>query len=333
MTDLFAPPSKFPVLRQRASFGRPCTNLTSWRPPEKAARDWLLGTPPDPHLDGSRTQPEALPELAFQVAHVGRVNRAAGEEREGGRIGGALHRIEDTGPLGRVGRLELGDSQVQLAGGDAVAIGGDGALNRGKNTVHTHPGLGRDAQEGSIGEEGQALLGVPTVLELLLRGEVVPFVENHQHRATGGVDALGEALILVGHALVPVDDQQSDVGGVDRLQGPDHGVVLGSARLLGPPAHAGRVQEPERADLRLDHRIHGVGGGAGHVVHDRAVVAHQPVEEGRLAHVGAADDRHGEDVLLRFRFLGGSGLLLRRKGGKLFHHRIQQVAGHGTVHG
>ena len=44
----------------------------------------------------------------------------------------------------------------------------------------------------------------------------------------GGVDALGQALVLVGHALGRVDDEQRDVGVVDRLQRPDERVVLGA---------------------------------------------------------------------------------------------------------
>ena len=54
----------------------------------------------------------------------------------------------------------------------------------------------------------------------LLGVEQLPLVEQHDDRAAGGVDPLGQALVLVGDALGGVDHEQRDVGLVDRPAGP-----------------------------------------------------------------------------------------------------------------
>ena len=82
--------------------------------------------------------------------------------------------------------------------------------------------------------------------------------------------------------------QQGHVGAVEGLQGPHHRVVLGALVGAGLAPHPGGVDEADRAVGRLDHGVDGVAGGAGQVVDDRALLADQPVEQRRLAHVGPA---------------------------------------------
>ena len=126
----------------------------------------------------------------------------------------------------------------------------------------------------------------------VLGGDELPLVEHHHGRAPGGTDPLGQALVLVGDPGGGVDDQQGDVGPVEGVEGPQHREVLGAP--LGPrlPAHAGGVDEADRSLRCLDHGVHRVPGGAGRIVGDRSLVTDQPVEQGRLAHVGPADQRH-----------------------------------------
>ena len=97
------------------------------------------------------------------------------------------------------------------------------------------------------------------------------------------VDALGEALVLVGDALGRVDHQQGDVGAVDRLERPDERVVLGALVDLRLAAHPGRVDEADRAVRRVHDRVDRVAGGAGHVVDHRPVLTDEPVEQRGLA--------------------------------------------------
>ena len=124
----------------------------------------------------------------------------------------------------------------------------------------------------------------------LLGVEQLPLVEHDDERAAGGVDPLGQALVLGGDPDGGVDDEQGDVGAVDRLQGPDERVVLGALVDLRPAAHPGGVDEPDGPVLGLHHRVDGVAGGARQVVDHRPLLADQAVEERRLADVGPADD-------------------------------------------
>ena len=94
----------------------------------------------------------------------------------------------------------------------------------------------------------------------------------------------------MGDALGGVDDEQGDVGPVDGLQGPHQRVVLGALVDARLAAHAGGVDEADGPVGGLDDGVDGVAGRARQVVDDRALVADQPVEQRRLAHVGPADD-------------------------------------------
>ena len=172
--------------------------------------------------------------------------------------------------------------------------------------------------------------------------EQLPLVEDDQHRAAGGVDALGEALVLVGDALGGVDDEQGDVGLVDRGQGPHDREVLGAVVDLAAAAHAGGVDEADRPVVGVHDRVDRVARGAGHVVHHGAVVADEAVEQRGLADVGPADDRDGEDPV----GFGVAGALaqrvLRRRLGlgrraarldELLDDPVEQVAGAAAVQG
>ena len=99
------------------------------------------------------------------------------------------------------------------------------------------------------------------------------------------------------------------------LQRAHEAVVLG--RLVDPAlaAHAGGVDEAQRPVVGLDDRVDRVAGRAGQVVHDRAVVADEPVEQRRLADVGAADDRDREDAVAVVAVAAGSRPRLRPRGG------------------
>src|SRR5207248_4316069 len=66
---------------------------------------------------------------------------------------------------------------------------------------------------------------------------------------------------------------------------PHEAVVLGPFGVARASAHAGRVDEPVSLATELCDRVHGVPCGSRDVVHDRALVAYQTVEERRLPDV------------------------------------------------
>ena len=157
--------------------------------------------------------------------------------------------------------------------------------------VDTFAGQRRDLQDGRIADEIELALQLGHHLQSLLGiVDQLPLVEHHHDRAAGGVDALGQSLILAGDAVGRVDHQQGDVGPVDGAQGADHRVVLGRVVDPAAAAHARGVDEHDGSIGGFDQCVDGVTRGAGHVVHDRSILTHEPVEEGALADVGPTHD-------------------------------------------
>ena len=121
-------------------------------------------------------------------------------------------------------------------------------------------------------------------------GDAVPFVDGDQQRPAALQRKPQHARILFADAVVGIDHEDHDMGGVDGLQG------LGDARLLdhildlAATAHARGVDQGELAPVARERHEYAVAGGARHLARDHALFTDQPVDERRLADVGAADD-------------------------------------------
>jgi hypothetical protein len=115
------------------------------------------------------------------------------------------------------------------------------------------------------------------------------------------------------------------VGSLDRPHRPEEAVVL---EALGPrrPAEPRGVDEPHRRVLPIDHRIHAVPGGPRLLVHHRALLADQAVEDRRLADVRPAHDGEGGALVERRRRI----LFLRRQQAD---QPIEQLPGPPAVQG
>ena len=182
---------------------------------------------------------------------------------------------------------------------------------RGQHVARLLPVRAETLTTGAYGEEREPVATSLQTSRALLGVREIPLVEHDDRSGAGGVDALGESLVLVRHPGGGVDDEQGGVGAVDRLERTHEPVVLGWLVDPAPAAHAGGVDEPERTVLRLDHRVDRVACRAGLVVHDGALVADEPVEQRGLPDVRPADDRHRERSLRRF----GLGLTSGRSSG------------------
>ena len=131
---------------------------------------------------------------------------------------------------------------------------------------------------------------VPQAVGLGLGPLVVDLVGGEHDGLAGLAQDPDDGLVVVGDADPGVDDEQHGVGDVDR----DLGLgadALGQAAGVGVPA-AG-VDDGEGA--AVPDRVVGdaVAGDARHVLDDGLAAADDPVDQRRLAHVGAADD--GQD--------------------------------------
>ena len=290
--------------------------------------------PAHPELERRRAEAEVLPDLALEVAQVGGRQVAVGEQGERGRVGRALGGVEDPTRGRRMGGLGGLQHLVQLAGGHPAVVRLDGLLQGGQQLVHAQAGEGADLEHRGVAEEGEPVGHVGHDVEPASASSSLPLVEHDDDRAAGGVDALGQALVLVGHALGGVDDEQGGVGPVDGLQGPHQRVVLGALVDLRLAPHPGGVDEAQRPVVGLDHGVDGVAGRARHVVHDRALVADEPVEQRRLADVGPA--RRWRHRPIRRRSSAGVVGRSRRprsSGGEAADQRVEQVAGAPAVQG
>ena len=227
----------------------------------------------------------------------------------------ALEGVEHPRAMWRgLGLLGGADDLVDLPRRDAGLVGID---RRAERRVQAGDALARerrDRQHRRVTDEVQSGADLVVEVDAALGVGQVPLVEQHDHRATGRVDALGEALVLRGDTLGGVDDEDGDVGGVDGLQGSDDRVVLGAVLDLGASSHARGVDEADGAGLGLDDGVDGVARGSGHVVDDRVLAAGQPVEQRGLPHVGSTDDGHRDlvgvalvDVVVDHLVLGDGG--------------------------
>ena len=120
------------------------------------------------------------------------------------------------------------DDLVDLPGGHPAVVVVDGVGKRRQQVVHALAGQRADLEHRRLAQEVQALPDLVGDLEALLGVERLPLVEQHDDRAAGRVDALGQALVLMGDADGGVDHEQGHVGRVDRLQCSDERVVLGA---------------------------------------------------------------------------------------------------------
>ena len=117
---------------------------------------------------------------------------------------------------------------------------------------------------------------------------VVGLVGDDEHGLVGAPQDRRDLLVDGRDARRGVDDEQDDVGLLDREQ---HLLADGGLEALGRARHEpARVHEVERAAVPLDVAVEAVARHAGLVVHDRVAALGEAVEERALAHVGPADD-------------------------------------------
>ena len=136
-----------------------------------------------------------------------------------------------------------------------------------------------------------------------------------------------------------VDDQQGDVGPVERVEGPQRPSSTRSRARSATGRRMPAVSTKQTGPSgRLDHGVDGVAGGAGQVVDDRALVADQPVEQRRLADVGPPDEGHPR-ACGAVGPSAASAALLRPARRSSWHrraagdHLVEQVARPPTVQG
>ena len=136
---------------------------------------------------------------------------------------------------------------VEPGGRDPPVIGLDGVRDRREEALYAEAGLGRDAHHGCVAEKPEFLRHLIIRLQSLVGREQVPFVEEDDYRAAGGVDSLRQALVLVGDSLARIEHKKGHVGMIEGSERPDEGVILGASPSRARrriPAVSTRRSEP-----------------------------------------------------------------------------------------
>ncbi len=145
----------------------------------------------------------------------------------------------------------------------------------------------------------------------------IPFIDRHNDSLAALMRNPGNLRVLLGHALLGVNNHQDHIGPFNGRHGPDDAVALQLLPDLILPAQPRGVDKHILCPVVYDLRIHRVARRACNIRHDHPVFAQQLIDNRRLAHIRLAHDRDpGAFVLLLF------GRILREMG----RHRVQKLS-------
>ena len=151
----------------------------------------------------------------------------------------------------------------------------------------------------------------------------VPLVDHDDARLARLVRKPGDLRILLGHAVVGVEQNQAHVRALDGGNGAHIAVLFHRVVYLGFAAHSGGVDEQVLAGFVFKIAVDGVARRAGNIGDDHAFLAEDTVEQARLADIRLSDDGDLDDVLVILVLV-----IFRER----VHARIEQVARAVSVH-
>ena len=124
---------------------------------------------------------------------------------------------------------------------------------------------------------------------------VVDLVDHEEHRTLGQLPHDdGDTAVLLGDPGDGIDHHKHHIRFADRLLALAAHLVVQRRALRDPAA---RVDEGERHALPVGVDELAVAGDARLLLHDRDALAHDPVHQRGLPHVGPTDDRDGGPVM------------------------------------
>jgi hypothetical protein len=125
-----------------------------------------------------------------------------------------------------------------------------------------------------------------------LRRLPLGLVGGEDHGAAGAAQDVGEDPVIGGDTRARVDQEEARVGHLHRAFAEAAHAALQA--VVGGILQPGGVDHGEAQGAQPRLALAQVAGHAGLVVDQREFPADEPVEQGRLAHVGASDDGEGE---------------------------------------
>jgi hypothetical protein len=186
-------------------------------------------------------------------------------------------------------------------------------------------GLGRDVDPRRPRHPYEVALDLPVEVVAAVLVDEIPLVEGEHQRAAGLDHHRDDPEVLLGQRLAGVDEDDRDLGLLQRGLGAQHRVVLRPGCLVRTAPDPGGVDEPPGLAAELDQLVDRVDRGAGDLVDHRAVLAGDLVEQAGLADVRLAQQR---DPRGSAEAAPASGRLGQRR-----EHGVEQVAAAAAVQG
>ena len=283
-----------------------------------------------PNADRRAFQREGFAKMVFQIALIGEVHQilVVDKEDEGRRLRGLLRRVIDA-QAAAVFRRRRRDGHrivqrvVEHAGGDAAGRIAVSRADGFQHAVDALAGLGRNIEHRRVIQELQV---VAHLLGELFHGagffvDRVPLVDDDDARLAFVMHITRNARVLLGHAVLRVDEHQRHIAATDRRKGSDNAVTLQRFVLnLALSADACRVDDDEILAVIGKGRVNGIARGARNIGNHHAFLVENAVGQRGFAHIGAAD--HG-DLDRAVVFLAA---FIRHGFGQQLAHLLQQVA-------
>ena len=246
--------------------------------------DALAMPPLSPHARGVHEHERAVVGLEHGVDRVARRSRDVGDDQP--LL--AEQRVEeaglaDVGPPSTATRIASSGTGCSLAAGQPLEDGVEQVSRAMPVEAGDRHGLAEAERRELVCELGPA--------------GIVELVRDEQHRLACPAQDVGELGVARRQPCARVDDEEHEVGLLDRRPRLGDGAAR-DRRVVGD-VDAARVHEQEALACPLAEELLAVAGHSRRLVDDRGAGRGQPVDERRLADVRVADDGDGALELVR----------------------------------
>jgi len=231
--------------------------------------------------DGRPLKTKRIADAVFQIALIGEMEQPGivAEHDKMGRPDSHLGHVIDLKPPALIGGglypgLGIREHIVQHSGGDAGGRVIADVVDQLEQPIHTLTRECRNEQDGCVGHEAQipADIGTHVIHGLVILFHQIPLVHHDDGRLAGLVRHACHLGVLIGDALLGVDENQTHIRPLNGHGGPQHAVLFDVLLHLGSAAHTGGVDEHEGSLIVFKAGVDGIPGSSGHVADDCPVL-------------------------------------------------------------
>ena len=177
----------------------------------------------------------------------------------------------------------------------------EGAVDGRVEVTHRSAVQRGDEVQVSVVGKAQTTLDLGAHLLLGFAFQAIPLVDHQHQRAAAGQHEVQQVQVLLDQSLAGIEHHHGDVALLDRFQRLDDGELLHHFAHVLATTDPGGIDQQVRLATTLEGNFHGVGGGAGLVIDDHALLAQQAIDQRRLADVRATDDADAHAAIIQLR--------------------------------